>query len=100
MKPLFSVGEECVLQSRDYPEMNGDVQILSVLADGDSFACPHCGRVNYNYRFQTGYAYHIDKPVPNKCCRPVSGKALRKKYDPGMKFDELIKSLKSPEIQK
>lgn len=97
MKPLFSVGEEVILKSIDRPECNGDAVVVGIEKGGTRIKCPHCNSIG-NAKWE-GYGYYLDIKEPDNCCTSWCQSALRKKYDPGMKFDELIQSLKSPEKQ-
>lgn len=89
-EPLFSVGEEVLLQSKAYPEYNGEAVVI--------FYSPSAGGIDREgvRHIQGGFAYKlsIDSPVPNKMWHET---ALKKKPKPSeLSFQELVSSLKTP----
>lgn len=81
-RPLFSVGEEVLLQSVRYPELNGECTVLDVRNSTD------------NKTF--GYKLTIAAPEPTNGWWIQS--ALRKKHKPSdHSFDSLMADLKSKE---
>ena len=44
MKALFEVGEEVILVSKKYPELNGDAVVIKIVSNEIS-RCPHCEKL-------------------------------------------------------
>jgi hypothetical protein len=97
MKPLFEVGEEVILQSRDAPQLNGEATVLNVYQEGECYVCPCCGgKVR-----ASSLSYYLDVGLK---CRVINGaeynacfkeEALRKKPKPSdFSFNELMSELK------
>lgn len=84
--PKFAVGEVCLLQSVDHPELNGDVTVLALLNQGEIY--------NHNRLGPAGYAYVLDRDASNG--NPFwDESALRKKHDPSdYGFHELMDNIK------
>jgi len=77
-QPKFAVGEIVILQSKRFPELNGEYPVVDVLAPGESARVDGVPLVND----QGGFGYNLG-------CRAVghSGwwceSALRKRHQPG-----------------
>ena len=89
-KPLFEIGEEVILQSKNHPECNGEAVVISYM--------PSSGGVDrYGVKQVVGgfaYKLTIDSPLPNKLWHEL---AIKKKHKPSeMSFEELMNFLKSP----
>lgn len=96
-QPLFSVGEEVVLQSKSHPKHNGEYIVHAIVTDNDVYPCRFS---SINLYFQDGgYGYVLDEVLTEylegyetevvwaEC-------ALRKKHKPSeFRFNELIKEL-------
>lgn len=80
MKPLFEVGEEVILCSKNYPELNGDTVVLEV----QDPELDELDNLTYGYRL----TIEICKGNPF-----WSETALRKKYK-GVDFNEMMKDIK------
>jgi hypothetical protein len=83
MRNKFNVGEEILLQSKDFPECNGDYTIVEI--------------VNHH---EYGWIYKLDihfvKPGWSDYWKES---ALRKKHTPGeLSFEDLMFSLSSPKV--
>jgi hypothetical protein len=96
MKALFEVGEEVVLQSGDYPELDGDCVVNSALFKGDSVKCL-CG-VEYVHHDNVP-VYFLSKNAAHKCEKcgnsfqiPWKQSRIRKKYK-GVDFNEMMREL-------
>ena len=101
MRALFEVGEEVILCSKAFPELNGDsVVLMSVKAGIAKFNCPHCG-VDLSGKILRGMSYYLDVPSRNEshgCCAPWSESALRKKHKGSdFSFDQIMSEIKSTE---
>ena len=72
----FKVGEECILQSKNYPELNGDCTVLRVLEDTPRIT-HFKGKAS---AITSGYAY-ITSIESHRGC-PWDESALRKKHKP------------------
>lgn len=91
MTPKFSVGEVCLLQSVDHPELNGDVTVLKIVNNGEEYTSPD-GQL---HRLGAeGFAYVLDRDAANG--NPFwNESALRKKHDPSdYGFYELMENIK------
>lgn len=91
MNPKFSVGEVVLLDSKSYPEFNGEAIVLGIVPTS-------AGIDREGERVYVGqscaYRLTIDAPVLNKCWHEL---ALRKKHNPGeMTFESLMSSLNHP----
>lgn len=93
-QPLFSVGEEVILCSKDYPEHNGEYYVHKVLDTGQHYICRLTG---IQYTAISGIGYLLDQPVlhPHKNAEAYwSEGALRKKYPPSTEsFKEMMSNL-------
>lgn len=88
-QPKFSAGEQVILQSKAYPEYNGEATVLEIH--------PTTGGTNREgvRTVQGGYAYKltIESPVS----WGWHELALRKKHDGSeFTFDQLMSTLKQP----
>ena len=72
----FKLGEECILQSERYPELNGDCIVLKVL-DKKPRRGHFAGGVT---KIMNTYSYIVTVESPNGF--PWSERALRKKHKP------------------
>ncbi len=89
-QPKFSVGEQVILQSKAYPEYNGEAIVLAIR--------PTAGGVNREgvRAIEGGYAYHLTIDSPN-AYTGWHELALRKKHDGSeFTFDQLMSTLKQP----
>jgi hypothetical protein len=92
--PLFKVGEEVILKSILYPELNGEYTVEIVNAHS-FWVCRETGTICNDYKGDT-ISYQLDVPVYSE--DGVEGtwaeSALRKKHKPsGMSLDCLLSSL-------
>lgn len=96
-QPWFSVGEEVILQSTQFPEYNGEYCVTRILNKGDIFQCRLSGRFAVKSDSLTSY-------VLNESFKDSDGateiiwfqSALRKKHKPSDRsFGELMNNLKS-----
>ena len=87
-KPLFSVGEGVILDSKSRPYLNGDCVVEGIYFSGD--INPLNGKQVHYYDGRWGYALSIRCPSKNLW----DESAIRKKYKPGRSFSELMKHLK------
>jgi hypothetical protein len=72
----FKVGEECILQSKCYPELNGVCVITEVLSD----ECRNVYSSNGKFEFRGGHAYFTT--IKSNTGRAWDESALRKKHKP------------------
>ena len=86
-RPLYSVGEEVLLCSKTYPELNGPAVVCEVVfklirGNIDGIMRPH------------GYFLNIAVPDGRKWCE----EALRKKPDPGGEYsvEDIKRNIKVP----
>lgn len=91
MNAKFSVGEEVILQSKAYPEFNGEAVVLEVF-------CSTGGVDRDGIRFiEGGYAYMLTIKSPT-IGRKWHEAALRKKHQPSeFTFNSLMDNLKLPQ---
>lgn len=98
-RPLFSVGEEVILQSKSSPEFNGIYVIHKILRDRQYMIDRHTGR-NIQCEFNHGYfGYILDQPILSDIGNDIiwAEAALRKRYPPSSQsFSELMNTLKTP----
>ncbi len=72
----FKVGEECILQSKQHPELNGDCIVLEVLA-------PESRRYHLGGdKWESVYGYNYVLSINNTKGLPWAEQALRKKHKP------------------
>lgn len=91
MEPKFKVGEEVILQSDNYPEVNGECVVLSV----EPFSGTTRGR---NGTTVKGEAFSYRTTIEAPSGLPWNQIALRKKHKPSdQSFDQIISSLKQPQ---
>jgi len=92
----FEVGEEVILQSNMFPNLNGNAFVLKKIKPKAIYTCLHCGKTNGLKDIgMSGYMLNI--PVSNDCCTAWGESALRKKHKPGESFEFLMQSIKSGE---
>ena len=92
MKALFEVGEEVILVSKKYPELNGDAVVIKIVSNETS-RCPHCENL-IQYDVENGY--HLSIKSKTDCCTTWHESALRKKHKGSdFSFDEMMKEIKS-----
>jgi hypothetical protein len=72
----FKVGEECILQSQSEPQLNGDCNVIKVLAPMHRRVFSANGKCEY--MFVQSYVLSIENPNG----RSWSESALRKKHKP------------------
>ena len=83
MRPKFEVGEVVLLQSKDFPECNGECTVLDI---ADHVVHGAVYKLNINHNVEGWMDYWKES-------------ALRKKHTPGeMTFDNLMASLSSPKL--
>ena len=99
-KPLFEIGEEVVIQSKDFQEVNGQCSVVEKIVMPNE---KYVDRLNCTvFKNISGkYAYLLS----NKLLHPNANgaealwgeSALRKKHKPSeLSFQELVSSLKTP----
>lgn len=88
-RPLFEVGEEVILQSKSFPQYNGETTVVSV--EYRSGLCVTTGKLlSPNYLYTLGVK-SVEVDVWDES-------ALRKKHPPSEhSFTELMEKLKSGE---
>lgn len=100
MNPKYSVGELVILQSRDYPEYNGEYYVDKILEKLEYSTCRLTGDVHYCAGTYGPISYLLSQPHLNKDIgREVfwAELALRKRHEPSqMSFQSLIQSINSP----
>lgn len=96
MNPKFSEGEVVVLQSRGFPDYNGEHTVSRIFPnEGEIFTCRISG-VSLRVDAGQGNCYIFNDPLPDKSNREVIflESPLRKKHIPGeFRYNELIKNL-------
>lgn len=95
-RPLFEVGEMVVLQSKNYPEVDGEYCVLKVMP------AQQARHLFPTFIIPNGWIYDIGVVrLGINCGTPCSlfhETDLRKKYPPSSQsFSELMNTLKSPE---
>lgn len=98
MRPYFSVGEEVILCSNDYPQYNGCQVIEGVYASGEIVKCRITG--------YCGPSSDLGYRISGICIQSDNGKeglwrqsVLRKKHKPSdQSFQELIKSTRELKV--
>ena len=95
----FQVGEEVILQSKDFPHLNGEYVVDGYYETGDRVENP----VGYNYVWVGGSTYTLHNSYKNneslsgdviKCYIHWEQSALRKKHQGGESFESLMSSIK------
>ena len=86
MKPLFSVGEEVILQSNMFPDLNGEAVVELVQIAHQSIRGCYC---RYMYLLDRTHSDPSRSGSFHEC-------ALRKKQEPGGDLKEFMKSLDQP----
>lgn len=98
MKQLYEVGEEITLQSKMYPEYNGNYIVEAVLKKGDSHTCRLSGKFYPSIKSELFYL--LDTPHLNADKKEELvwlQSALRKIHKPSTQsFTELMSVLKMP----
>lgn len=100
-KPLFAVGEVVILQSKQFPGLNGECTVLAHVKKGDDFFDPVAKRM---VRRVAGPGYLLDVSGDNAVlsdgspgARLWAESALRKRHQPGeYSFDGLKQILALP----
>ena len=99
-RPKFEVGEEVILQSKKYPDLNGEYSIRQVLFPKDEYICRISGVVIKRRVESETFAYLLDKPLCSDRTdieALVRESSLRKKHKPAeMSFSALMQSLTNP----
>lgn len=105
--PYFSVDEEVIVQSNNYPEVNGDNVVLEVITAKEfkSLTLEQGNNVdavgNYYYRldieFNTTYA--VSGMESGRTASHMAESALRKKHKPSEKSFAEIMDIKMPVTQ-
>lgn len=100
-KPLFSVGESVILQSKNLPQYNGEYVVERILFFGDIFMC-RATRTEWQWipeSFNT-FSYILNESfLPSGRVHEAIWKqsSLRKKHQKGdMNFQELMQNLNNP----
>ena len=99
-RPKFEVGEEVILESKKYPDLNGEYFIHQVLYPKDVYNCRISGGMIKRDVESETFVYLLDKPLCSdrtdiEAC--VKESSLRKKHKPAeMSFSALMQSLTSP----
>lgn len=100
-RPKFGVGEEVILQSKKYPDLNGEYSIYRVLYPKDEYICRISGVVVKRSVESETFVYLLDKPLCSDRTdieALVRESSLRKKHKPAeMSFSALMQSLTIPE---
>lgn len=100
MNPKYSVGELIILQSREYPEYNGEYYVDKILEKREPSRCRLTGDLHACVGTYGPISYLLSQPHLNKDTgREVfwSEVALRKRHEPSkMSFQCLIQSINSP----
>lgn len=100
MSPKYSVGELVILQSREYPEYNGEYYVNKILDKGEHSKCRITANVHYCIPTHGPNSYLLSEPHLNKDTGLEvfwAECALRKKHEPSqMSFQSLIQSINSP----
>lgn len=97
MKPYFAVGEEVILCSKKYPEINGEYSIHGIIFYGDEVRCRLTGLI---MKTKAKFGYTLDDPIKDPNCKSgtegiFDQSCLRKKHDPcGESYSKLIQSTK------
>lgn len=91
-RPLFAVGEIVVLQSKTFPELNGEYEVIFVAGPGEDVTI--CGGKTVNGSRTTGYGLGVIAPNGKDFwCES----ALRKRHQPSeYSFDGLKQILAMP----
>jgi hypothetical protein len=98
-RPLFEVGEQVILQSKQYPQYNGEYFIEYIIFKGAAHKCRLTGKLLCK-KSGAEFVYILDQPFASK---KVIGSevgfnesALRKKHKPSdLSFGDLMVSLVS-----
>lgn len=97
--PKFEVGEEVILESKKYPDLNGEYFIHQVLYPEDVCNCRLSGVVIKRGVESETFAYLLDKPLCSDRTDIeglVRESSLRKKHKPAeMSFSALMQALTS-----
>ena len=101
MNPKYSVGELVLLQSRQYPEYDGEYCVDKILFKEEINRCRITGSLHFCSSVENGPLSYI-LSQSHKCKK--TGReifwaevALRKKHEPSqMSFQSLIQSINSP----
>jgi hypothetical protein len=98
-RPMFAVGEVVILQSVEFPHLNGDATVLAVTKPRVPYKCPATGISVIRSASNIGYVLDVDKMVATSLGELVAANwdesALRKKHQPGEhSFTRLMQSLK------
>lgn len=107
MKPLFSVGEEIIIQSKHYPEYNDVEDVVVEVIDTGISEFPSAWREPVTgslVRLVSRYAYLLQNNTERKAntdqcsvIRTWSETALRKKHKPSDdSFESMMTKLKNP----
>lgn len=108
MKPLFSVGEEIIIQSKNYPEYNNKEDVVVEIIDTGIISFPSTweelitgtlvivvSRYAYLLQNHTERRGNVSKEVK---IRTWSERSLRKKHKPsGDSFESMMDKIKSPQ---
>ena len=96
-QPLFSVGEEVILCSKECPELDWEYTVDRILCEGEIYQCRVTNtlcRVT-KHEEESHFAYLLSTPLlrdEREC--PIDEKALRKKYPPSTEsFKEMMSRL-------
>lgn len=92
-QPYFSVGEEVILVSRDFPEYNGEYTIRKILSKGDkTLHCRVSNTLKSYYTSRVGYQMEEILSRKSDTCNDDieivwDQSALRKKHKPAERND-------------
>lgn len=98
MRPKFEVGEVVLLQSKSYPELNGECTVKAVVGPNETVKAEDDSGVTYS---SPNYTYSLDVSVMHNggLTSHWQESALRKKHTPGeLSFTDLMASLSSPKL--
>ena len=91
--PLFEIGENVILQSRSFPEYNGEEIIIDIRRSNDNKALTLNGIIDTGTPW--GYKLNIQHPL----CGWWSEVALRKKHKPSEdSYESMINKLKQQDF--
>lgn len=92
MNPKYSEGESIILNSKQYPEFNGDYTVVGISRNGEVYKGKIVEAAKNAWYYDLGFntPYHKDFNLWNERC-------LYKKHEPSqMSFESLIQSINSP----
>lgn len=82
-QPKFAVGEVVILQSIDFPHLNGEKTVLMIVSPGEVYACPLNGRFVRSVAASIGYILDGGCVSERGSAMQWEESALRKRHQPG-----------------